>query len=181
MGVHQRGLSHMKKKVAGAKPSLSSPPPPNSFLLLCSGLYKTSQYGNTSKQINEFESVCIQRSTEIEEYTHTHAGGRIIIEKKRAVTFFIKTLADDQRRASYCWKTPPFPWAHRQMQLNPQTNTHTLKRTHSSTFFPPPTQDSFQTESSVPLSHLLYKVTIKPAENYERLCVCVFESLVAAL
>lgn len=80
------------------------------------GLMKQVNTERERKQTNESEygcarvCVCVHRSTEIEEYTHVCVGGRIIMEKRRAVTFFIKTLADDQRRGSYCWKTPsPFP------------------------------------------------------------------------
>lgn len=89
------------------------------------------------------------------------------MEKRRAVTFFIKYLADDQRSGSYCWKAPSsFP-----VHTGKQSNTHTpLKHTFqmhtSTTFLPPPSLSCFQTsvESCVPLSHLLSKVTIKDAE-----------------
>lgn len=88
------------------------------------------------------------------------------MEKRRAVTFFIKTLADDQRRRSYCWKThSPFP-------------VHTGKHTQSSTFLHPPPHSCFQTsaESCVPLSHLLSKVTIKDAECvHVRVCARLYE------
>lgn len=151
----------MEKRELGAQPSLSSSLPPDSFLLSCSGPYETSQYregAQANKQMSwsvcQCVCVCAHRSTEIEEYTHVCVGGRIIMEKSRAVTFFIKTLADDQRRRSYCWKThSPFP-------------VHTGKHTQSSTFLHPPPHSCFQTsaESCVPLSHLLSKVTIKDAE-----------------
>lgn len=117
------------------------------------------------------------------------------MEKRRAVTFFIKTLADDQRRGSYCWKTPsPFPvhtskrsWIH--TVKHTPSNTQKLKCTQSSTFLHPPPHSCFQTsaESCVPLSHLLSKVTIKDAEcvyvcEAVRLCLCtsVLEGEVAA-
>ena len=113
------------------------------------------------------------------------------MEKRRAVTYFIKTLADDQRRGSYCWKTPsPFPmhtgkrsWIHTITHTHTPSNTHQLKRTQSSTFLHPPPHSCFQTsaESCVPLSHLLSKVTIKDGECvYVSLCVSVFEGEVAA-
>lgn len=91
------------------------------------------------------------------------------MEKRRAVTFFIKYLADDQRSGSYCWKTPSSFPVH--TGKHSQTHTHTpLKHTFqmhtSTTFLPPPSLSCFQTsvESCVPLSHLLSKVTIKDAE-----------------
>lgn len=97
--------------------------------------------------------------------TNVCVGGRIIMEKRRAVTFFIKTLADDQRKRSYCWKA-----------RSPCTHTHTPSSIHPHT---PPFQTSW--ESCIPLSHLLSKVTIKDAKCVRvQVCMSLYVSVCVA-
>lgn len=116
-----------------------------------------------SKQTNELECVCVslcaQKQGNLRIQTCAWGGGRIIMQKRRAVTFFIKTLADDQRKRSYCWKA-----------RSPCTHTHTPSSIHPHT---PPFQTSW--ESCIPLSHLLSKVTIKDAKCvYVQVCVRLY-------
>lgn len=61
-GGDQGGLPTMekkKKKEAGALPSLSSFPPPNSLLLSCSEPYETTQYREIAKANKQMSEKCV--------------------------------------------------------------------------------------------------------------------------
>ena len=95
------------------------------------------------------------------------------MEKRRAVTFFIKTLADDQRRGSYCWKTPSSFPVHtgKRSWIHTVKHTHTLTHTHtqSSTFLHPPPHSCFQT-SAESYCHIFF-----PKSQLKKLNVCMYE------
>lgn len=155
-----------KKRELGARPSLSSSPSPNSLLLSCSGPYETSQHREGAQANKQMSlSVCVHRSTEIEEYTHVSVGGENYHGEKTCSDFLHQNLGRRSEEGKLLLEdTLPCPCANTVEYT--QSNTHKLKRTQSSTFLHPPPHYCFQTsaESCAPLSHLLSKVTIKEAE-----------------
>lgn len=117
----------MEKRELGAWPSLYSLPPPDSFLLSCSGPYETSQY-REGAQANKQMSwsvckcarmcLCAYRSTEIEEYTHV-CGGKNYHGEKTCNDFLHQNLGRRSEEEKLLLEdTLPFPCAHRE--------THTI-------------------------------------------------------